>query len=193
MNSDPVPVTGLILAGGRGSRLGGIDKGWLPFEGAALIELAIAALRPQVREIVISANRHIGRYRDLGCAVVEDDAEHAGAGPLAGILAGFRVAPSELVLCIPCDTPRLPGDLFARLHRALGAGQAAVVRSGSGVEPLHFLARRALADDLSAWLQTGQRSCMEWWRGRTVNYAAWPGAASLSFNINTPDDSTRRA
>lgn len=179
-------ITAVILAGGRGTRLGGIDKGWLQINGRSLIEITLERIRLQAAHVIISANRNLEKYRALGVTIVQDEGE--SLGPLAGILAGLRAATTEYVLCVPCDTPDIPDDLCARLFGALGEADAAVVQTSSGIEPLHALMRRNIAGELGAWLESGGRAAHAWWQSHNVNYVTWEGAEKLTRNINTPAD-----
>lgn len=183
---NPGDITAVILAGGRGTRLGGIDKGWFQIGGRSLIEITLERVASQVGPIVVSANRTLDRYRALGVAVVQD--RGASQGPLSGMLAGLRAATTPYVLCVPCDTPDIPPDLGPRLFSALGDFEAAVVQTSAGVEPLHALMRRGIADDLGVWLDEGGRAAHAWWRGRRVSYVTWPAVEMLRRNINTWKD-----
>ncbi len=166
-------VTGLILAGGRGTRMGGLDKGLQPLRGEPLALHVARRLAPQVGAMVISANRNLDAYASLGAAfqasVVSDDSGDF-PGPLAGMLAGLRAAPTALVLAVPCDAPNLPSDLCDRLGNALEASSAdiaTVVTQGSDgratLHPVFALLRTSLADDLSAWLAAGERKVRAWY------------------------------
>ena len=166
-------VTGLILAGGRGTRMGGLDKGLQPLRGEPLALHVARRLAPQVGAMVISANRNLDAYASLGAAfhasVVSDDSGDF-PGPLAGMLGGLRAAPTALVLAVPCDAPNLPSDLCDRLGNALEASSAdiaTVITHGSDgratLHPVFALLRTSLADDLSAWLAAGERKVRAWY------------------------------
>ncbi|GAA5181884.1 molybdenum cofactor guanylyltransferase [Niveibacterium umoris] len=154
-------ITGLILAGGAGSRVGGVDKGWIEWQGRPLIEWVIDAIAPQVGPIIISANRNLDRYRALGFPVVTD-LRPGFAGPLAGVEAGLAVATTPDVLVVPCDGPTLPTNLVERLHNTRGEARAATVSLDGRLNPLHSLLERALVANLSAWLDTGERKVATW-------------------------------
>ncbi|TAK92149.1 MAG: molybdenum cofactor guanylyltransferase [Burkholderiaceae bacterium] len=111
-------VTGLILAGGAGKRMGGVDKGWVCHQGVPMIEAALARLTPQVGSILISANRSLERYAALGHPVVQDNSSDF-QGPLAGILAGLSACQTPWLQVIPCDTPAFPSDLVQQLLAAV--------------------------------------------------------------------------
>jgi molybdopterin-guanine dinucleotide biosynthesis protein A len=166
-------ITGLVLAGGRGTRMGGLDKGLQPLAGAPLALHVARCIAEQTGALLISANRHCDEYAQLGApfgARIVQDASGDFPGPLAGLLAGLRAASTELVLCAPCDTPALPSDLAARLLAALDAAQAdaaiAATADAAGEVSLHpvvALVRTALADDLAAYLAAGERRVRTWY------------------------------
>ena len=131
-------ITGVILAGGRGQRLGGIDKGLAPYRGRPLIEWVIERIEPQVDEFVINANRSPERYAAYGVPVIPDVLGDF-PGPLAGLHAGLVRASHDWVLTIPCDTPSLPRDLVARMQAGLSSENIEVVVAANpdGWEPRH--------------------------------------------------------
>lgn len=163
-------VDGLVLAGGRGSRMGGVDKGLQPLLGRALVEHVIARLAPQVGRIVISANRHLDEYARFGLPVVSDAAgADAFAGPLAGMAAGLAQGGSDWLIAVPCDCPRLPLDLVERLlQAALAQGaEAAVPLSPAAdgslrIEPAFCLMRHAVGPALQRYLARGGRKIQDW-------------------------------
>jgi molybdopterin-guanine dinucleotide biosynthesis protein A len=126
-------ITGVILAGGEGRRLGGVDKGLQELRGRPMVQWVLERLAPQVDTVLISANRNLQRYAAFGCPVLPDRIPDF-AGPLAGLHAALTQAATPLVATVPCDSPFLPADLVARLHAALMADQAelAVARAGTG-------------------------------------------------------------
>ena len=114
-------ITGLILAGGQGRRLGGVDKGLQLFAGQPLVQHALRRLAPQVGRVMISANRNLEAYRQMGVPVWPDPPELQGyQGPLAGVLAGLQACDTAYLVTIPCDCPRFPSDLVQRLSAAIG-------------------------------------------------------------------------
>jgi len=185
----PDHITGLVLAGGRATRMGGIDKGLVEFDGRALIERAIARLRPQVAEVLISANRSLDRYRAFGFPVLLDADEglEPFPGPLAGMLAGLRAARTPWLAVVPCDAPFLPTDLVSRLADSLAGSRAAVVRVGERTEPLFCLLHVDLADDLAAALAHGERRAEAWLRGVGAAPALFLVAENFA-NLNTLQD-----
>ena len=180
-------ITGLLLAGGRGSRMGGVDKGWLMLHGRPLAQHVLQRLRPQVGALLISANRHLEDYAALGAPVLRDPEDAAYAGPLAGIAAGLRACATPWLLSAPCDSPFLPADLAQRLGAvALAEGrQAAVARAGGRLQTVFALLHRDLLPGLQAFLRGEDRRVESWLKQ--------VGAAQVEFddpacfdNINLP-------
>src|SRR3954471_9424659 len=131
MLSTPTEVTGLVLAGGQGSRMGGVDKGLQAFRGKPMVVHVIERLAPQVGEILVNANRNPDAYAGFGHRVIADEIE-GFAGPLAGFERGLAHAKGDLVVTVPCDSPFVPADLVSRMRAALegGSAQVAVAQTG---------------------------------------------------------------
>ncbi len=182
-------ITGLILAGGRGLRLGGVDKGLQPWHGTPLVEHALARLAPQVREVMISANRNVAEYAARGTRVLADASDDF-RGPLAGILAGLRAAATPWLAVVPCDSPRLPADLVERLADGVESRLGAVVERDDGrLEPVCCLLSTALADDLASYLAQGGRKVEGWIARHTAPVRFDRAEDEAAFaNLNTPDD-----
>ncbi|MDR8730471.1 molybdenum cofactor guanylyltransferase MobA [Burkholderia pseudomultivorans] len=172
-------IAGLLLAGGRATRMDGVDKGLQLLDETPLALHVLRRLAPQVDELLISANRHPDRYAELGApfeARVVPDQTPDFPGPLAGLLAGMRAARAPLVACAPCDSPFLPTDLVARLRTALDAQHADIAMAVSvdaqharAPQPTFALLRTSLADDLAARLAAGDRKVRAWYaRHKTV-------------------------
>jgi molybdopterin-guanine dinucleotide biosynthesis protein A len=183
-------ITGLVLAGGRGSRMGGLDKGLQPWHGATLVAHALARLAPQVGPCLVSANRHLDHYRALGVPVCTDSnpdrptaneigvaaAADAFAGPLAGMLAGLRVCETDWLACVPCDVPAFPADLVDCLARAVVSRRAQLAFAASSsalvdspdhesawrAHPVFCLIHRELVDDLAEHLDRGEKRVLGW-------------------------------
>lgn len=197
MTALPIPrsaMTGLVLAGGRGQRMGGRDKGLQCLAGRALAEHVMERMRPQVETLLISANRNRDAYAAFGAPVVSDETQ-AFAGPLAGMLAGLRVMHTDYLLTAPCDSPYLPEDLGERLAAALAAAigdaacppLAAYAVTAQGPHPVFALLHRSLADDLAATLAAGEHRVRAWLaRHRAVQVHF--GDERPFYNINTLDD-----
>lgn len=189
MNSPALPpITAIVLAGGEGRRMGGRDKGLLPLHGKPLVEWVLARIRPQVAEILISANRNLETYRAFGHPVLPDRTE-GFVGPLAGIARGLIEARHELVLTVPCDTPFLPDDLVARLYAALMAGphDLAVPLAGGRTQNVICLMRREVGVNLAAYLAQGGRKVQEWQAGLGLSLADFGDEAAFFVNINRPE------
>jgi molybdenum cofactor guanylyltransferase len=182
-------ITGLILAGGRGTRMGGVDKGLQVLRGKAMIEWVLARLAPQVDEVLINANQNIERYARLGHRVVPDHI--AGfAGPLAGLHAGLRAAAHPLVVTCPCDSPFLAADLVPRLREALerDAADLAVARTGEQPHPVFSLVRREALPGLARFLESGGRKIDAWYASLKTIEVRFDDEAEAFSNINTADE-----
>jgi len=193
-------VTALILAGGRGSRMGGIDKGLQNFRGLplalqTLMRLQLQSLPPQ--EVLINANRNLAAYESLGAAVWPDTLD-GFAGPLAGFLTGLERCETPLLLTVPCDTPLFPLDLIERLHAALIEQNAdlamAAAREEDGQvrpQPVFCLLRIELLDSLVAFTQNGGRKIDAWTgqhRCAIVPFDQPQDAPEAFFNANTLEE-----
>lgn len=184
---DSPRVTGLILAGGQGRRMGGVDKGLQPLRGRPLAAWVLERLAPQVTEVIINANQHQAEYARLGCRVVGD--EIGGfAGPLAGLHAGLNANVHPFLVTVPCDSPFLPRDLVARLHAALVAHHAdlAVAKTGDQPHPVFALVRETLAGHLAQFLGGGGRKIDAWYASLQVVEVPFDDEADAFSNINTP-------
>lgn len=181
-------ITGAILAGGRGRRMGGADKGLMGYECQALIAHVIDAIRPQVASLIISANRHHREYAAMGLPVVAD-AEGGFAGPLAGIARVLRELMTPYLLVVPCDMPFLPGDLAPRLAEALARSgtEAAVARGDGHLQPLCILVCREVEDDLRRFRASGDAKVTRWVQGLRHVTVDFPDAGAFR-NINMPAD-----
>ena len=160
-------ITGMILAGGRGSRMNDVDKGLQPLLGRPLVQHALERLAPQVGRVCISANRNLEQYRALGAPVFGDDFP-GFAGPLAGIHAGLTHCSTPWLVCVPCDSPALPMDLVARLAHAVMDADADVAIAATGEDatvrthPVFCLLRVALLPQLQIYLDDGGRKVSAW-------------------------------
>lgn len=182
-------VTGIVLAGGQGTRMGGADKGLLPFRGAPMIAAAIARFAPQVRNVVVSANRNADAYAALGHRVVHD--EIGGyAGPLAGLHAGLGAVETRYAATVPCDSPFLPLDLVRRLREGLDAAGAdiAVARTLDGRHPVFALLRASLRPHLGEFLAAGGRKVDAWMSTLAVAEVSFDDEADAFRNLNTRDE-----
>ena len=185
----PESVTGLVLAGGQGSRMGGVDKGLQPFRGKPMVAHVLEALAPQVDEVLVNANRNPEAYAQFGHRVIAD--EIAGfAGPLAGFERGLAHARGTLVVTTPCDSPFLPRDLVARLRAALEreGAELAVAKTGDQAHPVFCLMRRELHASLSAFLGSGQRKIDRWYATHRFVEVGFDDEAEAFLNINTREE-----
>lgn len=186
-------ITGLILAGGRAQRMGGIDKGLIPFRGKPLIESAIERLKPQVDTILINANRNITKYAHYGYPVIMDETPDF-SGPLAGFSIGLKHCATPYLLTSPCDSPLLPLDLAERMLTKLEAENLDLVYASSEevngkvwAQPVFCLMRNTLEHSLSDFLSKGDLKIDHWFqevRSGTVVFNA-PHAFA---NVNTPQE-----
>ena len=189
---DKARITGLILAGGQGSRLGGVDKGLQVFENQALVQHALQRLTPQVGRVMVSANRNLDVYQRLGVPVWPD-ATTGYEGPLAGFLSGLSHCETPYLLTVPCDSPRFPADLVQRLWQALQDEAADVAiagtRHGSEIhlEPVFCLMKRELQASLQCYMQSGHRKIERWTAGQRRAVVVFDDATAFA-NVNTPDE-----
>ena len=195
----PRTIVGIVLAGGRGRRMGGQGKSQLMLGGQPLLTRAVDRLAPQVSRLVVSANGAPGPLERSAWPVVRDPMP-GFAGPLAGLLAGMNWALETVpdfthVVTVAVDTPFFPQDLVARLSHAAPNSWIAVATSGGRVHPVFALVPRALAPDLAAFLGEGRSFKVADWLARhalrEVDFAGSTALADPFFNINTPDDLAR--
>ncbi|HUG25144.1 molybdenum cofactor guanylyltransferase MobA [Piscinibacter sp.] len=185
-------ITGLILAGGRGSRMGGVDKGLQNHRGMPLAMHALMRLAPQVGHVMINANRNLGAYEAFGVPVWPD-ALPDYPGPLAGFLSGLEQCETGHLVTVPCDTPDFPEDLVDRLAAALVAEDAeiamAATRSESGiqVQPVFCLMKAAVMESLVRFTQSGQRKIDRWTAQHRCVEVLFDDEQAF-FNANTPDE-----
>jgi molybdenum cofactor guanylyltransferase len=183
-------ITGLILAGGEGRRMGGADKGLLDYQGRPLVTHAIERLAPQVDTLLISANRNLDDYLDFGYPVVTDETDER-LGPLAGLQAGLRACETPWLVACPCDCPKLPLDLVARLLAGAmeNGSKLAIATTATGLQPTFLLCRRELLPVLGAALQAGERRVRGWCHCQRAVEVIFPDADAFA-NFNTPADLT---
>jgi molybdenum cofactor guanylyltransferase len=190
--SSRADVTALILAGGQGRRMAGRDKGLLTLGGMPLVQHVIEAVATQVGGIILSANRNVERYHAFGYPVVGDPLE-GYQGPLAGFLAGLRLAPTPLLATLPCDGPRVAPDLVPRLRDALenSGAQIAVAHDGDRLQPVHALMRTGVRESLEAYLAAGERKTCRWLEQQHWVAVDFADEADSFLNVNTPEDGAR--
>lgn len=197
--ASPIPraqITGLVLAGGQGLRLGGLDKGLQAGPGTpTLAEHALRRLAPQVGPRMVNANRHLDAYAAMGVPVCPDTLP-GHPGPLAGILAGLERCGTPYLACVPCDVPRFPEDLVPRLAQALVDGESelamAAVRVDGRIQtqPVFCLLRAALVESLRRALEAGERKVGRWALQHRCAQALFEDPEAF-FNVNTPEELQR--
>ena len=182
-------VTGVILAGGRATRMGGVDKGLVPIHGRPMIAWVIDALRPQVSDVLINANRNHDRYGEFACPVI-DDGDSEFRGPLAGMVSAMQAARTPYIAVVPCDSPLIGGDIVARLHAAAATSGSpiAVAHDGGRLQPVFALLSCDLLDDLAGYLDDGERKIDRWYARHAYVKVDFSDVAESFANINAPDD-----
>jgi molybdopterin-guanine dinucleotide biosynthesis protein A len=195
---EPQDITGLILAGGRGSRMGGVDKGLQNFNGIPLALHTLMRLGPQVESVMVNANRNLSAYESFGAAVWPD-ASADFAGPLSGFLVGLERAETPYVLTVPCDTPRLPLDLVKRLAEALVREDADIAMAAAPetdehgqtqirTQPVFCLMKIELSESLVKFTHAGGRKIDAWTAQHNTVIVPFDAAGDdpLAFaNVNT--------
>ena len=182
-------VTGVILAGGQGRRMGGVDKGLKVLHGKPMVAWALERFAPQVDEVLINANQNPGVYGKFGYRVIPD--EIGGfAGPLAGLHRGLSEARHELVATVPCDSPFLPGDLIPRLRGALDntGSDVAVAKTGDQPHPVFCLCRKSVLTGLTKFLAGGGRKIDAWYAKLKVVEVAFDDNPGAFSNVNTEEE-----
>ena len=197
----PEQITGIVLAGGRGSRMGGADKGLQHYRGLPLAQHALERLAPQVGKVMINANRNLDAYAAVGAPVWPDalgDAALDFAGPLAGFLCGLAHCTTEYLVTVPCDAPHLPTDLVSRLAQPLAREGTSVAWASAPSaaspfprsQPVFCLMKSALRGDLAAFLARGGRKVEEWTKQQAHTVVAFEDQRAF-FNANTLEELAR--
>jgi molybdopterin-guanine dinucleotide biosynthesis protein A len=182
-----IGISGIILAGGLGRRMGGVDKGLQPLRGKPMVQHVIERLAPQVGEIVINANQNAAVYGKFGHRVVADHIQ-GFAGPLAGLHAGMKAARHRLVVTVPCDSPFLPADLVSRLKNKIGTSDLAVAKTGDQPHPVFSLMKTDLLKNLEAFLVNGGRKIDAWYGSLRFVEVQFDDEADAFRNINTLEE-----
>jgi len=183
-------ITGVVLAGGMARRMGGQDKGLVPFAGHPLVQWVIEALSPQVSTLMINANRNGATYAAYGHPVIADDID-GFQGPLAGFASAMAAAETPWIVTLPCDGPFPAHDLVARLCTALSGQKAdiAVATDGNRMQPVYALLPVMLAPSLQAFLASGERKIDRWYAGHRVALVDFSDRPQGFANINSAEDS----
>ena len=186
-------ITGLILAGGRAQRMGGIDKGLIPFHGKPLIESAISRLKPQVSTILINANRSITKYSHYGYPVLMDETPDF-SGPLAGFAVGLKHCKTPYLLTSPCDSPLFPTDLAEKMAIELEGNHLELVFASSKEDdgkiwsqPVFCLMKSNLQDSLHAFLSKGDLKIDRWFKELRSGTVVFEHSQAFA-NVNTPEE-----
>lgn len=186
-------ITGLILAGGRAQRMGGIDKGLIPFHQKPLIETTIQRLKTQVGPILINANRNITKYAVYGYLVIMDETPDF-SGPLAGFLMGLKNCKTPYLLTTPCDSPLFPEDLATKLASELEQANLDLVYASSKeadgkvwAQPVFCLMRANLQDSLISFLDKGDLKIDRWFKELKSGTVIFDNAQAFA-NANTPEE-----
>lgn len=188
----PDQITGVILCGGRGTRMGGVDKGLQNHKGMPLAMHALLRLTPQVGQVMINANRNLGAYEALGVPVWPDTVADY-AGPLAGWLAAMEHCETPYLLTVPCDSPQFPTDLARRLADAMeqasaDIAMAATIEDGrQQLQPVFTLLKASLLESLMAYLNDGERKIDRWTAQHRCAVCVFEDARAF-FNANTLGD-----
>ena len=182
----PTAVSGVILAGGLGRRMGGVDKGLKVLRGKPMVQWVIERFAPQVEELLINANQNTQAYSSYGYRVIPD-AITGFAGPLAALHRALSEARHPLVATVPCDSPFLPADLVERLRSALEQQDAelAVARTGDQPHPVFCLCRKSVLGSLASFLESGGRKIDAWYSALRVAEVPFDDNAGAFSNINT--------
>lgn len=190
----PTPaVSLLILAGGQGSRMGGVDKGLVEFQGKPLVQHLLERFACCSDDVLISCNRNLETYEDLAAAFgaqLISDAEKDFPGPLAGIQQGLHHALHPALVVLPCDTPLLPAALIAQLAVAFQRhpDQVSLVHDGQRLQPLHAIIPSNAASRLDAYLAAGQRAVMGWYEQLGIQPLDCSADSAAFANINRPHE-----
>jgi molybdopterin-guanine dinucleotide biosynthesis protein A len=182
-------ITGVLLAGGRGRRMGGKDKGLILFKGRPLSSYALEALDSVAGHILINANRNLEAYARFGYPVIADRTD-GFYGPLAGLLSAMRAAETPYVLTVPCDSPLVTGRLLERLCRTMQetGAELCAAHDGERLHPVFLLAERRLADSLERYLAGGRRKLDRWLEQHRLVLADFSDHPELFANINTEEE-----
>lgn len=185
-------ITALILAGGMGKRLGGVDKGKVEFNGKLLIEHVINAIQPQVSNIIINANRNLDDYSRYGYQVVSDKLG-GFQGPLAGFATGLQFITTSHMVVVPCDGPWLAHDLVPRLAAAMVNQDTdiSVAHDGHRLQPVYCLLTTSLLPSLEEFLAEGGRKIDQWYTRQSMGLADFSDVPECFSNINTQQDHLR--
>ncbi len=188
MSSPNKRICGVVLAGGKGRRLGGVDKGLLRSQGKPFIAYILELLAPQVGDVLINANRNISEYQKHG-KVIQDNLEDY-QGPLAGMQTAMANTDKAWILTVPCDSIHIPADLASRLYENADTHQSriSVAHDGQRLQPVHALIHCSLAGSLTDYLSGGERKIDRWYAKHDFVHTDFSDYADSFLNVNTPED-----
>ena len=182
-------ISAVIIAGGRATRMGGVDKGLVLLQKKPLVQYVIERLKPQVDDIYINANREIAAYAAFGLPVLQD--ENADfIGPLAGFSLGLKHAKHEYILTVPCDSPLLPLDLAEKLLNNMLERHAdiAVTSSDGNAYPVICLCKKSVLPSLIAFIANGERKVSTWQKSQKYVEVDFNDSSEAFTNLNTFED-----
>lgn len=181
-------ITAVILAGGKGRRLEGQDKGLVTFKGKPLIEHVLERITPQTDSVIINANRNIETYEGYGHLVINDDLSDF-QGPLAGFASAMRVVKTSHIITLPCDGPNLPPDLVSRMLATLDnqVDTIAIAHDGKRLQPVHALIPISLIYSLEMFLDAGDRKIDLWYEKHPTVLVDFSDSPDVFSNINTEE------
>ena len=182
-------VSAIILAGGRGSRMNGVDKGLVKLQQQPLVQHVINRLAPQVDEILINANREIAQYKAFNLPILQDENPEF-IGPLAGFSLGLQHGKHDYLLTTPCDSPLIPADLASRLMQSLIKENAdiAVAKSGGYVHPVFCLMKKSVLPSLTTFIAQGNRKVNLWQKSLALTEVTFDDCDDAFVNVNTVEE-----
>jgi len=182
-------ITGVVLAGGQGRRMGGSDKGLVEIAGRPMIEHVLERLAPQVEQVLINANRNQERYARYGYPVIADSVGEF-FGPLAGMATAMQNALTPWILTVPCDSPLLASNLARRMYDEISKQDAeiAVANDGERMHPVFTLLNRKLLNSVLAFLERGERKIDRWFAAHNTVVVDFSDCSEAFLNVNRPED-----
>jgi len=182
-------ITGVILAGGRGRRMGGVDKGLTQLAGKPMLWHVLEALQPQVTKVIINANQNLESYRDFGHQIVSDVIGDY-SGPLAGMASGMQAATTTYIVTVPCDSPLIASDLVARMYHDLNdhTAEVCVAHDGKRTHPVFLLLKRDLIASMLDFLNAGERKIDKWFVKHRTTMSDFSDQPEAFLNVNNPQD-----
>lgn len=182
-------ITGVILAGGLGRRMGGVDKGLTRLAGKPMLQHVLDAFKPQVAKVIINANQNLDIYQGFGHQVVSDVIGDF-SGPLAGMASGMQAAKTNYIVTVPCDSPLITDDLVARMYHDLHdqTAEVCVANDGKRSHPVFLLLRRDLIASMLDFLNSGERKIDKWFVKHHTVVSDFSDRPEAFLNVNNPQD-----